>query len=198
MGKHPKVAYVVFKGYQPGVYRTWEQVDQQVKGFSNNKYKGYTEKDGGRVKAEEDYIYYAASNQLPGAALRTPPIKQNLKKKERPPSCGDLLGGELDDVMSQVTDANIASVDVYNADITTIADDDWEVVPVKEHDTDQAEFNIYYPVIDTLSEDAGDARGRTYLFQEQAPSDEQTASDKDSENSTDYRDFPESTIIPNE
>ena len=63
-----------------------EQVDQQVNGFSNNKYKGYTEKDGGRVKAEEDYIHYAASNQLPGAPLRTPPIKQNVKKKERPPS----------------------------------------------------------------------------------------------------------------
>ena len=100
--------------------------------------------------------------------------------------------------MSQVTDANIASVDAYNADITAIADDGWEVVPVEEHDTDQAEFDIHYPVIDTLSEDAGDARGRPHLFQEQAPSDKQTASDKDSENSTDYGDFPESIVIQNE
>ena len=251
-----------------------EQVDQQVNGFSNNKYKGYTEKDGGLLKAEEDYIHYAASNQLPGAPLQTPPIKQNVKKKERPPSwqaernahnkarCTDRnsvlsegsvsqmvsrrppmtsnlpkrqtlvsretrgevghvtnpphctpidtnldqkklnsgisLGGELDDVMGQVSDANIVSVDAYNADITTIADDDWEVVPVEEHDTDQTEFDIHYPVIDTLSEDTGDAHGRAYLFQEQAPNDRQTASDKDSGNSTDYGDFPESITTQNE
>ena len=246
-----------------------------MSGFSNNKYKGYTEKDGGRVKAEEDYIHYAASNQLPGAQLRTPPIKQNVKKKERPPSwqaernarskarctdhnsvlsdgsasqiisrghlttsnlpkrqtplisretrgevghvtnpphctlihtnldqkklnSGDSLGGELDDVMSQVADANMASVDAHNADVTAIADDDWKFVPVEEHDTDQAKFDIHYPVIDALSEDAGDAHGRAYLFQEQAPNDEQTTSEKDSGNSTDYGDLPEGIAIQNE
>ena len=62
--------------------------------------------------------------------------------------------------MGQVSDANIVSVDAYNADITTIADDDWEVVPVKGHDTDQTEFDIHYHVIDTFSEDTGDAHGR--------------------------------------
>lgn len=249
------------------------QADQQVNGFSNNIYKGYTEEDGGRVRAEEDYIRYAESNQLPGARLRTPPMKQNAKKKERPPSwqternarskarctdhnsvlsegsasrmilhdhpttcsfpkrqtplmsretprgeighftnpphwipihtnldqkksnSGDLSGGDLDDVMSQVPDAKIAGIHAYNANITALADDDWKVVPVEEHSIDQAEFDIHYPVIDTLSEDAGNAHGRACLFQEHGPSDEQTASDKDSENSTDYGDFPESIDI---
>lgn len=57
-----------------------------MNGFSNNIYKGYTEKDGGRVKAEEDYMRYAQGNQLPGTQLRMPLIKENAKKKERPPS----------------------------------------------------------------------------------------------------------------
>ena len=252
-----------------------QKADQQVKGFSNNIYKGYTEEDGGRVKAEEDYMRYVESNQLPSAQLRTPSITQNAKKKERPPSwqternarskarctdhnsvlsqgsasqinssgdpttsdlrkrqtslvsretlgevghttnpphwfpihtnidqnksnSGDSSAGELDDIMSQVTDANIASVHGYNAEIIALPDDDWKVVPVEEHKTDQANFDIHYPIIDTLSEDTGNARERACLFQELGPSEAQTASDKDSENSTDYGDFPESIDIPNE
>ena len=242
-----------------------QQADQQVKGFSNNIYKGYTEEDGGRVRAEEDYKHYAESNQSPGAQLRTPPITQNAKKKERPPSwqternarskarctdhnsvlsqgsssqislrghpmtsdlpkrqtsvmsretlgevghttiaplwfpihtnldqnklnSGDSSGGDLDAVMSQITDANIADVHASNANI----------VAVEEPSTAQAELDIYYPIIDTLSGDSENAHGRDHLFQEQSPSEEQTASDKASENSTDYGDFPESVDIQNE
>ena len=57
-----------------------------MNGFSNNEYKGYTEKDGGRVKAEEDFMHYAKNNQVHGAQLPTPVIERNTKKKERPPS----------------------------------------------------------------------------------------------------------------
>ena len=126
---------------------------------------------------------------------RCTPIHTNLDQKKL--NSTDSLGGVLDNVMGQVTDAKIASVHVYNADITAIADDDWKVVPVEGHDTDQDEFRVDYPVIDTLSEDAGDARGRAHLFQEQAPNDKQTVSDTDSGNSTDYGEFPESIVIPN-
>ena len=236
-----------------------------MNGFSNNIYKGYTEEDGGRVRAEEDYMRYVESNQLAGAQLRTPPITQRAKKKERPPSwqternarskarctnhnsvlsqgsashinscghstatdlpkrqtslvsretlgevghttnpphrfpihtnidqnrsnSGDSSAGEIGDVMNQITDANIADVHASNADI----------IAVEESNTAQAEFDIYYPMIDTLSGDAENAHGQDYLFQEQGPSEEQTASDKDSENSTDYGDFPESIDIQNE
>ena len=238
-----------------------QQADQQVNGFSNNSFKGYTEEDGGRVRAEEDYMHYVESNQLPGAQLRTPPITQNAKKKERPPSwqternarskarctdhnsvlsqgssfqislrghpmisdlpkrqtsllsretlgevgyttiaphwfpihtnldqkklnSGDSLGGDLDDVVSQITDANIADVHASNANIVAV--------------DAQAEFDIYYPIIDTLSGDSENAHVRDHLFQDPGPSEEQTASDKDSENSTDYGDFPESIDIQNE
>ncbi len=34
-------AYVVFEGVKPGVYTTWEETEAQVKGYRNNKYKGF-------------------------------------------------------------------------------------------------------------------------------------------------------------
>lgn len=34
-------AYVVFEGFKPGVYATWEETEEQVKRYSNNKHKGF-------------------------------------------------------------------------------------------------------------------------------------------------------------
>ena len=31
-------AYVVFEGFEPGVYTTWEETEDQVKRYSNNKF----------------------------------------------------------------------------------------------------------------------------------------------------------------
>ena len=246
-----------------------------MNGFKNNLSKGYTEEDGGRVRAEEDYMHYAESNQLPGAQLRTPPITQNAKKKERPPSwqaernarskarctdhnsvlseglvsqstipshstpcdmrrrqtslvnretlggvghttkpqdglpiptnldennsnSSDLAGSELDDTMSQGIDVNITDVHDYNADNIALVGDDYNRVPITEQNTDPTHSDIHYPIIDMLSEDVGKAHARAYNLQEQGPSDEQTASDEDSENSTDYGDFPESIVTQSE
>lgn len=33
--------YVVFDGYQPGIYDTWEECKRQVEGYRNAKYKSY-------------------------------------------------------------------------------------------------------------------------------------------------------------
>ena len=254
----------------PIAYETYrQQADQQVNGFSNNKFKGYTEKDGGRVKAEEDYLHYAQSNQLPGAQLRTPLIKRNAKKKERPPSwqtetnvhskarCTDhnsvvsegsasqsihhgdptpytlqnretslvsretlgkvghttwppdwfpirtnlnqnnsngsnSAGSEPDDAVSQVTNTHISGVDDYTASIPALRDDNRKAIPVEEQNTGQTFSDIRYPILDRLSEDARDAQTRGRICQEQVPIDEHTVSDKDSENCTDYGDFPES------
>lgn len=35
-------AYVVFKGRKPGVYETWKDTEDQVKGFSGNHYQDFT------------------------------------------------------------------------------------------------------------------------------------------------------------
>ena len=254
----------------PIAYETYRQeADQQVNGFSNNKFKGYTEKDGGRVKAEEDYLHYAQSNQSTGAQLRTPLTKRNAKKKERPPSwqtetnvrskakCTDhnsvvsegsasqsILygdptpytlqnretslvsretlgkvghttwppdwfpirtnlnqnnsngsnshGSEPDDAVSQGTNTHITGVDDYTASIPALRDDSRKAIPVEEQNTGQTFSDIRYPILDWLSEDARDAQTRGLICQEQVPIDEHTVSDKDSENCTDYGDFPES------
>lgn len=34
-------AYVVFEGFEPGVYSEWQETEAQVKGYRNNKYKGF-------------------------------------------------------------------------------------------------------------------------------------------------------------
>jgi ribonuclease HI len=33
--------YVVYRGKEPGVYRTWAQCNAQVSGFKNNSYKSF-------------------------------------------------------------------------------------------------------------------------------------------------------------
>ncbi len=246
-----------------------------MNGFKNNIYKAYTEKDGGRVRAEEDYMRYAESNQLPGTQLRTPPIKQNAKKKERPrpwqtepnarskarctdhnsvpsegsasqiitsghptpfnlrkmqtalvsretlreqgyvtnwqdgfhiytypnqnnPGSSDSAGSELDDVFKQNTNANIADVHDYNADVIALPDDDCKGVLVEEQNTGSTHFDLYYPIIDALSEDIGKAHAETHMFHEKGPSEEHMASDKDSESCTDYGDFPENIGTQND
>ena len=225
-----------------------------MNGFSNNILKGYTEKDGGRVRAEADFMQYAESNHSPGAQFWTPPTKQNAKKKERPPSwqaetnvrskarctdhksvlsevsasqtvmypyptpcslqhrqtlisretpaevghtmnppawfpihtnlnqnnsnSSDSFEGEVDDVISQGVDANIAGVLDYNADILALPADDQIAMPVEEQNTYPTLSDFHYPILDMLPEDS-------------RPSDEHTASDQVSEICTDYGDFPE-------
>jgi len=38
--------YVVWAGYNPGIYGSWEECQQQIKGFPNAKYKGFPTKAG--------------------------------------------------------------------------------------------------------------------------------------------------------
>jgi viroplasmin and RNaseH domain-containing protein len=43
MGKKArKVAYVVRRGRKTGIFYTWDECDEQVKGFPDNNYEGYT------------------------------------------------------------------------------------------------------------------------------------------------------------
>ena len=37
--------YVVFHGYEPGVYRQWADCQKQISGFCDNCYKRYETKD---------------------------------------------------------------------------------------------------------------------------------------------------------
>ena len=43
MGKKPrKVAYVVRRGRKTGIFYTWDECEEQVKGFPDNDFVGYT------------------------------------------------------------------------------------------------------------------------------------------------------------
>lgn len=55
MSKRQKY-YVVWRGTQPGIYRTWEECEQQVKGFPAPKYKAFhTEEEALSAFADPDY-----------------------------------------------------------------------------------------------------------------------------------------------
>lgn len=55
MGKKQKY-YVVWHGAEPGIYRSWEECERQVKGFSNAKYKSFgTEEEANEAFADPDY-----------------------------------------------------------------------------------------------------------------------------------------------
>lgn len=41
----PAKYYVVWKGRKPGVYSNWASCAEQVMGFPNARYKGYTDRD---------------------------------------------------------------------------------------------------------------------------------------------------------
>ena len=55
-GKSRKVAYVVWSGRKPGVYKTWSECRKQVDGFPGAKYKGFGSiKEAMRATAEGPY-----------------------------------------------------------------------------------------------------------------------------------------------
>ena len=55
MGKKQKY-YVVWRGIEPGIYRSWEECERQVKGVANAKYKSFgTEDEAMAAFADPDY-----------------------------------------------------------------------------------------------------------------------------------------------
>ena len=120
------------------------------------------------------------------------PIHTNLNQNNS--NSSNSARSELDDVMSQGTVANVAGFDDYTADMIALPDDDWKGVPVEEQNTGPTGFDLRYPVLDMHSQNARNAHSGVHMCQEQGPSDEHIASDKDSESCTDYGDFPESIV----
>lgn len=61
--------YVVFAGYQPGIYDSWEECEAQIKGFHGAQYRSYetceeaTEAFRGKMDAEELKFYTFLSQQ---------------------------------------------------------------------------------------------------------------------------------------
>ena len=58
MGKRKKVAYVVIKGHQTGIFDTWPEAEQQTKGFKGGAvYAGYTTREEAERAWDQQTIY---------------------------------------------------------------------------------------------------------------------------------------------
>lgn len=69
-------AYVVFEGFEPGVYATWEEVDAQVKGFHKNKHKGFQSIE----KARRAYKRYLKEKRAISKAKSKPKKQKPIKR----------------------------------------------------------------------------------------------------------------------
>ena len=53
--------YVVWDGYEPGVYSSWQAAKQQIEGYPNAKYKSFPSKDAAEEAYRGSYWAYAGS-----------------------------------------------------------------------------------------------------------------------------------------
>ncbi len=60
MAKSKKKYYVVWEGYEPGIYDTWDKCKQQVQGFEGARYKSF------KSKELADEAYYSDSRDYIG------------------------------------------------------------------------------------------------------------------------------------
>lgn len=69
-------AYVVFEGFEPGVYTTWEETEDQVKRYSNNKFKGFQSIE----KARRAYKRYLKEKRAISKAKSKPKKQKPIKR----------------------------------------------------------------------------------------------------------------------
>lgn len=69
-------AYVVFEGFKPGVYATWEETEEQVKRYSNNKHKGFPSLE----KARRAYKRYLKEKRAISKAKSKPKKQKPIKR----------------------------------------------------------------------------------------------------------------------
>jgi len=62
--------YVVWAGYNPGIYGSWEECQQQIKGFPNAKYKGFPTKAVAEKAFSISYEKYMAMNPAQEAVFQ--------------------------------------------------------------------------------------------------------------------------------
>ncbi len=62
--------YVVWEGMNPGIYGSWEECQQQIKGYPNAKYKGFRTKADAEQAFQGSYIdHYNTSKPTPKMPL---------------------------------------------------------------------------------------------------------------------------------
>jgi len=72
MTKKRKECYVVFEGRKQGIFRTWEETEQYVKGYKGAVFRGYQRKEDA-IRDMEGYMqdeYIAGHNDVDSDATR--------------------------------------------------------------------------------------------------------------------------------
>ncbi|MCC6761901.1 MAG: ribonuclease H family protein [Chitinophagaceae bacterium] len=76
--------YVVWKGKEPGIYGSWEACEQQIKGFSGAKYKGFKTRELAEKALAEGPTaywgieYFESTLSVDTIAIIGEPIKQSI------------------------------------------------------------------------------------------------------------------------
>ncbi|KAF8170472.1 hypothetical protein K438DRAFT_1982633 [Mycena galopus ATCC 62051] len=89
-----KRVYVVFQGHVPGVFETWSETNDNVKGFSNAIYRGYAS----LAEAEAAFAYALDNSWVRGAGVNGGPVPFSpptpLRSSTDPDPVNPLQGSE--------------------------------------------------------------------------------------------------------
>jgi len=80
MGKGKNKYFVVWKGFSPGIYETWEECQKQIIGYNNARYKGFKTYEVAKKAYEEGYENYWGNKNFFESTL----TKEELKKIGNP------------------------------------------------------------------------------------------------------------------
>lgn len=84
-----KKIYGVKNGKIPGVYRTWQACEEQIKGYSGAEYKGFSTEEEAK-----SYVYGSSLESL--SDLKNKNVKKSLEEKEKSPSVSNNIIEDLD------------------------------------------------------------------------------------------------------
>ncbi len=77
MGK--KKVYGVKNGKIPGVYQTWKECEEQIKGYSGAEYKGFSTEEEAKI-----YVYGTPLESIKVSEKKN--LKKSMEEEEKPPS----------------------------------------------------------------------------------------------------------------
>jgi ribonuclease HI len=80
MGKDKNKYFVVWKGFAPGIYKSWEECQKQIQGYPNAKYKGFKTYEVAQQAFDEGHENYWGNKNF----FETTLTKQELDKIGRP------------------------------------------------------------------------------------------------------------------
>jgi ribonuclease HI len=80
MGKGKNKYFVVWKGFSPGIYETWQECQKQIQGYPNAKFKGFKTYEAAKQAYEDGHENYWGNKNFFESTL----TKEELKRIGRP------------------------------------------------------------------------------------------------------------------